>query len=100
LRQREEVQALLRCGRDWSDWSNWSELRDLRNDIAIAGGVIEGNKAAFCAVNAEGSGFACGQIVGTPGWYVDIELRGSSVYLGGTIDAGGTDQDFFIDFHN
>jgi hypothetical protein len=45
-------------------WDRLDDDPDLMNDIAIAGGVGGGlDTAAFCAVNSNGSGFACGQRV-------------------------------------
>ncbi len=79
-------------------WDRLDDDPDLRNDIVIAGGA--GGTAAYCAVNAEGSSFACAQdATFISYWYVDIELRGSSIYLGGTIAGSGTNRDFFIERH-
>jgi len=79
-------------------WDRLDDDPDLRNDIVIAGRA--GGTAAYCAVNAEGSSFACAQdATFISYWYADIELRGSSIYLGGTIVGSGTNRDFFIERH-
>lgn len=79
-------------------WDRQDDDPDLRNDIVIAGGA--GGTAAYCAVNAEGSSFACAQdATFISYWYADIELRGSSIYLGGTIQGSGTNRDFFVERH-
>jgi uncharacterized delta-60 repeat protein len=80
-------------------WDRLDDDPDSRNDIVVAGRA--GGNAAYCAVNAEGSGFACAQdATFISYWYVDVELRGSSVYLGGTIAGSGTDRNFFIERHS
>ena len=79
-------------------WDRQDDDPDLRNDIVIAGRA--GGTAAYCAVNAEGSSFACAQdATFISYWYTDIELRGSSIYLGGTIVGSGTDRNFFVERH-
>ncbi len=80
-------------------WDRLDDDPDLRNDIVIAGRA--GGNAAYCAVNAEGSSFACAQdATFISYWYADIELRGSSIYLGGTIVGSGTNRNFFIERHS